>query len=218
MKKVQLCLTILTAILLISAAPAMAQVRLGAVVDVNFADMSTDDAEFNENLKTYMRLGVGGVLEYGINEKLAFVTEPMLLGKGVKGEDSEGDTTASLKLKLSYFELPLLAKYSFGEKNAIRPYLLGGPTIGFKTGAKAVMEGLDDEGGESTEDISEDVKSTDLGFGFGGGVSMPVSSGRAFAEVQYVLGLVSVDKDDEDSAKNKGFQLRFGVTFPIGSK
>jgi hypothetical protein len=221
MKKIQVCVAIVAAVVLIGAAPATAQMRLGGVVDLNFASLTTDDSEFADYVGTLMRLGVGGVLEYGINDKLSFVTEPMLLGKGAKGDAAFEGYTLDVKVKLSYFELPLLAKYTLSDTGKAQPYLLAGPTIGFKTGAKVVAKvggGEDGEDTSDTEDISEEVSGTDLGLAFGGGVSMPVASGRAFVEAQYVLGLANIDTSEESSTKNKGFQLRFGITFPIGKK
>jgi len=226
MKKTQLCLAILAAIVLATAAPAMAQVRLGPVVDINFANVSTDDPEFKDLASTYMRFGIGGVIEYPLNENLSFVAEPMILGKGSKGEMSEGGATAEGKVKLSYFEVPLLVKYTFGEKgrkkdDAIQPYVLAGPTIGFKTGAKATtsLSGTDmDADLSGTEDISDEVSGTDLGLALGGGVAKGFGSAKGFVEAQYVFGLKNIEKDSDTSTKNKGFQIRVGVTFPLGSK
>ncbi len=215
----------LTVVLALCAGPGMAQIHLGLVGDLNLAQQSTDVALVKDYMKTLVRPGFGALVELAVDDNLSFVSEPMYLGKGAKASASVAGVEGSVKLKLAYIEVPLFVKYALG-KSGPRPYILAGPTIGFKTSAKAVgsISGLGDllgiSGGEAEMDVSDRVKSSDFGLGVGGGVQLPLSSNsgaRAFLEAQYVIGLENIDATGTETTKNKGFQIRAGVALPIGA-
>jgi hypothetical protein len=200
---------------------AEAQTRLGGVAALNLAKQEGDfEVLAGNSIKVLPRIGAGAVIEYAFDRQISFVSEPMCLGKGAKVAETVLGVTAEGEIALSYLEVPLFIKYSFGSRGA-RPYLLAGPTLGIKMNAKATLS-LSGAGlsGSASEDISDDVKSTDLGLGLGGGIALPVGGGgtQAFVEAQYVLGLQSIETDSDVNTKNKGFQIRVGLTFPLGGK
>jgi hypothetical protein len=212
-------------IVLAGAVPTDAQMRVGGVVDLNLATVSTGPPTFSGDVGTHARLGGGVVVEYRISHGLSAVIAPMLLGKGTKATATYLGTSSAQTVTLTYLELPLLAKYSFGRPEALQPYILGGPTIGFKTGADAPYAVSRAPG--APDDVAaplllsgkgDEVKGTDLGFGLGAGLSLPAGSARVFGEALYVIGLANVIDVPGASIKNKGLQLRLGVTVPIGSK
>jgi hypothetical protein len=212
-------------IVLSGAVRTDAQVRVGGLVDLNLATVSTGAETFSGQLGTCARLGGGAVVEYRASRGLSVVLAPMLIGKGTKTTATNLGVTSKQTVKLTYLELPLLAKYSFGGRDALQPYILGGPTIGFKTGADAPYTYSRAPG--APDDVAaplllygsgDEVKGMDLGFGVGAGVSRPAGSVHVFAEALYVVGLANVIDVPGASIKNMGLQLRLGVTVPIGSK
>lgn len=203
------CAASLAFVLAATAAPA-ADLRLGLVGAVNFADLDIDVADEDEitDFQTLTRWGAGGVLEVGLTDNLSLVALPMYLGKGAKLE--EGGFEA--RIELGYVEIPLLLKYSFGAEG-LRPFVAAGPSLGFREKAEAVVSGL---GEEEREDVEDEFKSTDFSLWLGAGLEIPAGGARAFVEGGYALGLTEVDDEPEGvSVKTRGFQVRAGVTFGL---
>jgi hypothetical protein len=119
------------------SAPVFAQIRLGGVADLNLATLSTDTQEYSDVFESRTCLGAGAVVELELGRNFSLVVEPMLLGKGANFHLGEAVTVVSGSVNLTYVEVPLFAKYAFGQ-SGFRPYVLAGPTVGFKAGAKLV--------------------------------------------------------------------------------
>jgi hypothetical protein len=54
---------------------------------------------------------------------------------------------------------------------------------------------------------------------FGAGVSFPMGSNTLMLEAMYSLGLSDINDDPDDpdtKIKNKGIQIKAGITFPLG--
>ena len=83
---------------------------------------------------------MGAVVEVDLSRRVSLACTPMLLQKGTafRGWGSASDTTGSVDM--TYLELPLLARYSFGS-TGLRPYLTAGPD------ARVPQEGVDHAGG-----------------------------------------------------------------------
>lgn len=118
---------------------------------------------------------------------------------GANIEDSDGE------FKVSYLQIPVLAKFSFGELDAsTRPNVFFGPYIGFNVDAEL-----------SNPDIAIDAEdyfeNTDAGVVVGAGVDV---SQFNFA-LRYTAGLTNVvaDEDFEDNQKNGAFALSVGIRF-----
>jgi opacity protein-like surface antigen len=195
---------ILVLAVLFCASTVMGQIQLGVVAGVNMANISVSDAEDDDvSYKTQMGFAAGAVASFAINEMFAIQAEPAYIQKGSKLE--LGDLSS--KLKLGYIEIPVLAKVSFGQANA-KPYILAGPALGILLSAK-----------EEDVDIKELLKSIDFGINFGAGVSFLMGNNTLFLEGQYGLGLSNIldVEGAETTIKNKGIQIKGGITFPIGS-
>jgi opacity protein-like surface antigen len=129
---------------------------------------------------------------------------------------------------MSFIEVPLLLKVQFGDQ--IRPYIMGGPTVGFLLSSKLESEigGLLFKG-----DVKHITRKVDFGVGLGAGVSIPLGSSNIFLDGRYTLGLTDLNKGGTFTAKagdiitkgevdeaveisTKGFQIMLGVAFPVG--
>jgi opacity protein-like surface antigen len=188
--------------------PAQAQLSVGPLVSINLATIAVDPAGTTDpSIRT--AFGIGGVAAYAVNPNLSVRTQPMYLQKGSKISPSGvGDAT----FKLSYFELPILASYSFDLESDITPYIVVGPTIGFLMDAKVEVEDF----GES--DQKDETENLDLGIGIGGGVTIPRGNLNFFVEGRFNAGVVNINAEaDEQEVKNRGFQLIFGFLVPIGT-
>lgn len=165
----------------------------GILAGLNLATLKADD----ENYDGYYRLGfgVGAVINYNLNEHVAVSSEPMYLQKGAE------------EIKLTYLELPMMLKYTFGT-GKIKPYFMAGPTFGVNLGAEEEYWG----------DL--EVKSLDLGLGLGGGISIPIGNNSIFVEARYALGLTNINDQTyrwaplgDGDAKTRCIQIFGGIIF-----
>ena len=213
MENLNIVLVMLLAV--ITVLPASAQISLGVFGGLNFANLNMDEGDLGDaEFASRTVFGFGGILDYGISENIALRLEPMYLQKGadivVDGFDDQ------FIVKLSYFEVPMMFKYSFSGDN-INPYIMAGPSIGFLMEAKTE---LDAAGGASEEtDIKDETSDIDFSLGFGAGVNLPMGNNSIFVDARYTLGLINIVDDPEapdDDVKNNGIQIFAGITFPVG--
>jgi len=167
--------------------------------------------------------------KFPVIQRLSLKAELLYLNKGVKlleGEDPMEEPEAHLKS--SYFDLPVLLKYSFLE--GISPYLLAGTEMGFPLSTNLIVSfpGL-----ETTVDMTDVTENFEFGVSFGGGLDIPLKSLHLFIDCKYTLGLTNMQKTgsvtvdvggvqipidydkDENGYKNRGVQLLMGVAYSI---
>jgi hypothetical protein len=176
----------------------------GAKAGVIFADVPNFGDVMESS--TAMRTGLvaGGFLTWGISGGFAVQPEVLYAQKGMK-LDEPG---VSASVELSYLDVPVLARYTFG-KGSTRGYVFGGPSFNFKLDAKAKssFEGQDEE-----EDIGEDIESFEFALVVGAGVEF----GHFLVEGRFSEGLTNLAKDDEDleeTLKNRTFAILAGFRF-----
>jgi outer membrane protein with beta-barrel domain len=194
--------------LLLAAAPAVAQTYVGLLGGPSFSRLSSPDVPDELDMSTRTGYGLGAVLGRELRDDLSLELQPVFITKGAKFS-SEGETVS---LHLSYVEVPLLLKFS-RRGPGLRPYVLGGPVLGFRKSATLEASGL-------SLDFSREVKDTDFGLALGAGVKVPAGRAAVLLEGRYALGLrniyVADPGDDPEVVKNRGFQFQAGFTLPIG--
>jgi hypothetical protein len=114
------------------------------------------------------------------------------------------DPVLENRLKLTYLEVPVLARVNVWRGGGTTGYVSGGPSFAFK------LKEVQEEDGEETG-RQNDTKKYDIGFAFGGGVSF----GHWIADARYTLGVIDIiDVDLQDfsqpTAKNRSFSLTAG--------
>jgi hypothetical protein len=196
------------------------EVIFGVKGGINFADITGDETESFEG-RTSFYLGV--LAEIPISGKFYFQPEIMYSEQGSDYKDSFSESdgefiyteTAEGEVKLSYINIPLMAKYYVYEGLSLEV----GPQIGFLLSAKDEYkytftgDGItESESGE--EDIKDYVKGVDFGLNFGLGYKL--KNGINFS-ARYNLGLSDAN-DDEDylgdsSYKNSVIQVGIGYFF-----
>jgi hypothetical protein len=141
---------------------------------------------------------VGFLGEFMVSDKFAIQPELLYSTQGVEleFEGEKGD------LKLDYIIIPVMAKYYVADAFSLEV----GPQVGFLVSAKAKS------GGES-EDIKDDLKSTDVSLDFGANYDI---TKNFMVGARYNLGLTRLQKDlspGESEFKNSVFQLSLGYKF-----
>jgi hypothetical protein len=110
----------------------------------------------------------------------------------MKGSTREIDNV-QLTFSVDYIEVPVLLKLIIPLKGSnIRPSVFAGPSVSFNTTAKTKIE-VD---GESEEEDIDDVKSTEYGLVFGGGLGFMIGKNELGFDIRYILGLSTLDDSD----------------------
>ncbi|WP_339889954.1 porin family protein [uncultured Flavobacterium sp.] len=207
-----------------------AAVAVFALGNVNAQDMKfgvkaglnvftlTGDVEDAESL---IGAHAGVFAEFKISDKFSFQPELVYSMQGAKNEESSTETFGGetytekyeSKLKLSYINIPLMAKYYVSEKFSLE----AGPQIGFLMSAKndftyTLTGGGFDESESANEDVKDGFKGIDFGFNFGLAYDF---TENVFAGARYNLGLGDINDVDGSDAKinNAGFQVSVGYKF-----
>lgn len=180
--------------------PAAFGVKVGA----NFANLNFDGEGADISLDRRTGLIGGLFVVVPADRQLALQAEALFSQKGAQSE--EGDASGSIKL--NYLEVPILARISSPASNGTSFHLLAGPSLGFRTSAKAESSF---DGEEESEDIDDDVKRFDLGLVIGAGVEF----GRLVVDGRYTWGLTDLNKEEEEGIKikNRVFSVMAGFRF-----
>jgi hypothetical protein len=196
------CLSVIA--LLGSGADANAQDVTGGVKGgVNFATLNFDpDPEVDFDSRT--GIVVGGFVTFPVGAHFAVQPEVLYSQKGAQSTFLGAD----VKIKIDYVETPILLKYSTSGSGGTSFYVFGGPSLGFKVAAESTAS----FSGETEEDdISEDIKSFDVGVVFGAGVQL----GRFSVDGRYTLGFTNISEEDVDEMKatNRAVAILAGLRF-----
>ncbi len=168
----------------------------GIKVGASLANLTGSDAKspFADTLgtgisvskKMLIGFAAGLFADYQIAPQFAVAVEPMYVMKGAKYEATLGTVKETAKLKLSYIEIPVLAKFMPTMTGNIKPSIFAGPFVGLRMSAK-VSDG-------ASVDVKDNVKSTDFGIAFGAGVAYGMTKGAITLDARYDLGLSKIGK------------------------
>ncbi|UCB52659.1 MAG: PorT family protein [Candidatus Zixiibacteriota bacterium] len=153
----------------------------------------------------------GPFITCSINEMLAVQTEFLFSMKGAKlGERVRADEygniieTSSIRDVINYLEIPVLGKLSVLPQGRVRPNLFAGPFFALKLTGKHKL-------GSQETDL-ENLKDTDYGLVFGGGVDFELGQGELTADARYNLGLAKIFDSPMD-VRNRVISVMLGYSF-----
>ncbi len=147
---------------------------------------------------------VGGV-SLGMNLGL-FCIQPEILY--VRMGAKQVYDSVSAETHLDYVQVPLFLKVNV-MPGPVSPMIYGGGYGSYLLSAKGVIAG-------ESQDIKDEVKSTDYGLVFGGGVDFKLAVVKLTAEIRYNLGLANIAKNPDPvtlTVKNKSLMFLVGVGF-----
>lgn len=170
-----------------------AGVALNSLVGSDVPDAVKSDIGYN----------AGAFLTYSSETHFGFTVEATYTRRGAKA-DILGET---VHLKYNYLEVPILARYFFGN-GTIRPSIFLGPSLNFLLSAKSG---------------DEDVKSSTASFDFvgvvGAGVNIKTLENQWLnIDVRYNRGFISTGKEvngETPKSYNQGAILAVGYGFGI---
>jgi hypothetical protein len=212
---------------------SIAQVRVGLTGGLNISQADQSSFYYSRASST-TGIVIGGVLDCPITKNLSLLVEPTYSEKGTTAQPVlYQDDVSKVNFDLSYFEVPLLLKYSVGKD--IRPYLLVGTTFGFNLSSNVGAEVRGPWFGqlEIETGAGNAVRDLECSVEFGGGVSCQLDEYLAlFVEARYAHAVTNALRHEtalvslpEESVgyemqhgavyRNKGFKLMAGFTFPL---
>lgn len=220
-------------------------VGAGSIKSRNLKENLDAQRQMDPDLKSWdvkntlgLYFGLGGFLQYNINDNFALVTELTYNGLSSKikinYEDNNvdgsgnGDITrieSEARIKVSFFSVPLLAKYSFSGTTG--PYVLAGLRLNFLGTPEISSEetrvreqyfsGSLVQTSTEMRTVGADVnvfKSTRLNFVLGGGTTIDLKGKNLSLDLRYNLPLTksemyttSVNYDDMAFKNNEVFSV-----------
>jgi opacity protein-like surface antigen len=176
----------------------------------------------------------GGYAEFGVAEGLYIRGEVLYAQGGLKYSASASSLgapvgvsgSADVTMKVDYIDVPISLKYKFPiPESSVRPYVFGGPSLGYNVGAKTLTEisgqlaQLAAQYGmpaSSEKDVKDSTKSIDVEGHLGAGVEFEVASNvLLFVEGEYSMSFTNVNKAVSPEAKPRNIMFMAGVGFKL---
>lgn len=187
--------------------PTFAQWTVGPRLGLNLSTCSGKWSEYDdEKSKWIPGIVVGGVAEYPITDMISGVGELLFISSGAKytytyeGEEESRDEECGYVERYGKIQIPLLAKYTFGED--FQYYGSAGPYASITICGKYINKDTD-----TKEKIPSDAYKT-FGFGlyFGGGVQKQLGPGTLAFDLRFGLGLTDSYQFPDDQEKPNGYK------------
>jgi len=210
-----------------------AQVSVGLKGGVNIANVSTPEITFVNlpDVQANKSFTVGAVAEFGIKNGFAIQTEANFTKKGfIINEDIPlelADIPLPVGVKvttdLNYMEVPVLAKYNFGN-GKVGGYVTAGPTMSYATGGRlrtAANFIIDFNVLDRKFDFDDlDINKFDIGASIGAGGTVNLGGANLFLDARYTHGFNKLDNIPviDLDFKNRGFAVTTGFMIPLGKK
>jgi hypothetical protein len=141
---------------------------------------------------------VGGFVTLRLGERLEFQPEALYVQKGAKSDALGGTSTE----KLDYIDVPLLVGYRIKGSRERNITVFGGPSVGVRLRARS---NASLGGGSFEEDVSDQVKSTDIAAVAG----LAYHRGRLVIDGRYSWGFTDIDKETGDGVEIRNRVIAF---------
>ena len=202
MKKALIVCSLSLFILSLAVVPARAQsLEKGLKFGLSLANWSGE--VITDQFSSRTGFAAGAYFGIGISGGFSLQPEILYVQKGTQIKENE----VRVVFRADYLEIPILAKYAFALSPQARVFVFAGPALAIKVSGKLFVE--TDEFSDSEE--LEDLKSTDFGLTFGGGLELPFGALRLSADIRYTLGLSKIYEDED--IKNGALLVLLGVGF-----
>ena len=203
-----------------SAAP-VAPRRFGITAGINSSTFGGKDAT---NPTPSRRTGfmAGVLLVVPIRPSFAFQPELLYTMKGANIDDPSG----SGGYKMTYIEVPLLARFDIATSGGVKPFLYAGPAVSFKMSCDIEIKSSFFNVNSTCEEFvsqfasTTKFKSIDYGAIIGGGLAFDLS-GKTFsigARYDHSFGKISEDTDPTvgNDVKHRVISVLATLEFPWG--
>jgi hypothetical protein len=181
-------------------------ISFGVLAGANFAKISGNDAN---GAKT--RTGfVGGIsADVHVAPHLGLEIDGLYSQQGAK-ENIEGQ---DVTLHLDYIQLPVLLRYRFPTHTPVRPFIVLGPSVGFRVKCELTASSdsatCDDNFSESAESVN--AKSVDVSGTVGAGLGFKLGKEELSISARYNMGFTKAFQNSD--WKNRVFSVLAGISF-----
>jgi hypothetical protein len=204
----------LAAALGLSIPAQAAEVTGGLKTGLNISDFVGSDASPASGTKAPRAgLAIGGYLVFPLQQASFKIQTECLIT--VKGATYKGDVLGShyeSRLKLTYLEIPVLARFDIKSRSGAKPAFLIGPSFGIKISARSESHAI----GYSDTGNVENIKSFDPGVLIGGTVDVPAGRGAISLEARYTRSLTTISEStggETPDIKNSVITILLGYRF-----
>ncbi len=208
---------------MISATGATAgKTSFGIKAGINMSNAAGGPEEWDDSIEMKTGITAGAFVNFAINENFSLQPELLYTQKGFKSALIDGIIDVDLKVSLDYFELPLLAKYTFSARNKFRPILFAGPSFAYCFGSTLTVSSWILS---ADIDFSSLTHTTDFGIVLGGGFDYETSKGTVIFDARFTYNFTKVilsgdfeingetETIAEDDFKNYGLSFTLGYAF-----
>lgn len=208
-----------------------AQNAAGARIGTTWNNVTSKDLDGTINFKPMSSLSAGAFYELDLGYNFSVQPEVNYNEKGFRSDLNKDFTLFGVNLPVGasavtvvrYVDIPVLAKYKFGNAEGVRAYLMAGPSLGYaldgtiETRAKLL---IDFKVASTPIDMTaNNYKRMELAGVIGGGVELPIGDkAKIFADVRYSKSFTDVYEMPVTGSRlrNQGFGV--GVGFAINLK
>ena len=192
--------------------------QFGVRASTNIANFNVSEELLEEEELGYrVGFGLGVFYKVNLDENLSFQPEINYVQQGAKNSGEESGFSYKNEFTFNYIQIPILAKYHFGNTDKLSFFVEGGPYVGFGIG-KGKVEGCIDgdcSSDESSFGNSDDDEINNPDFGIQMGVGVNLNSNFSI-DIRYVHGfqnLLNDDFGDDDFIRNTAFNIGVGYSF-----
>lgn len=195
------------------------RISYGAKAGIIMSNL-TQTPESWDDAKSYKTGFTGGVfMNYAFNERFSIQPELLYTMKGMKGNLYDGLVSVDVTASFDYFELPVLAVYTFPGSEKLKPRVYAGPSFAYNLGSELKISAWL---ASASVDFSSLTQTTDFGVVAGAGFDYALGKGILTFDVRYQLGFTNVimtgDFDLNGSAQTiSGDDFKnYGFAFLVG--
>jgi Outer membrane protein beta-barrel domain len=208
-----------------------AQNTAGLRVGSTWNNVTSKDLSGTIDFKTMSSASFGAFYELDLGHNFSVQPEINYNEKGFKSDIGKDFTLFGVNLPvganavtvIKYVDVPVLAKYKFGNTEGVHAYVIAGPSLGYAmngtidTRAKVL---IDFKIASTPIDLtSNNYKRLEVAGVIGGGVALPIGDkAKLFADVRYTKSLMDVYELPITGSRlrNQGFGV--GVGFAVNLK
>jgi hypothetical protein len=208
-----------------------AQVSIGIRTGANWnnVDVSGGLDALTPDFKTVSGMNIGVVMEFPIGANFSIQPELAYMKKGFGVKEDFGIDLFEIPFpigvrtdsRFGYLEMPVLAKYKFGN-NTVQAYVAAGPTIGYALNGRLITRTkflVDFKVLDLPINLDAiDYQRVEVGATAGAGLVFNLGGAQLFMDARYTHGFSQIYDLPivENRVSNRGFGVNAGVMFPIG--
>jgi opacity protein-like surface antigen len=211
--------SIISVLLLCGATALFSQIpeRIGPHVGLNFANADRSGFPEGVSFTNKVRTGIvaGAVVEWTLSNYFLLQCEPLYVQKGSHATETfyfaEEAFSFTAEARFDYVAVPVILKFRIPAPG-IKPYLLTGPNLGYRTSAEV-------ESGGQVRDYKNRTEAIDFAWDIGGGVEQNLAPFVSLlVDFRFSYGFVNVIKrqspTDATTWRSRDFKL--AATFLFG--